>query len=168
MDHLPWWVRRHAVLYVVLGNCVILRNVLPSQHRSGAVSHNQGLVLLTPMSATAKLALWISPSSIYWCSFTLCCKTPEFRLLPLTHLSFHIPEYTAGVLLSPQGMIFLWRFGFPSLSRHSEHLEVNLMESSAGESWFCPGVLQKHSQVLVWLLSSWIYLSCWTTLFFLV
>lgn len=51
------------------------REALPllSLHGSGTVSHRQGLVLVTPLSATANQLtplLWISPTSIYCCSFT--------------------------------------------------------------------------------------------------
>lgn len=83
---------------------------LLNQHRSGIVSHRQWLVHMTPISGTANqlaLELWLDHLRPFTAVYLpLCCKTPDFRLLPLAHLCFHIPEYTGGALFSPQGMFF--------------------------------------------------------------
>lgn len=176
MDHLPWWVRRHAVLYVVLGNCVILRNVLPGRHCPSWASTGQELC-----HTGRGLFLWLpyqrlQISSHRYCGYhpppftavhsPLCCKLLQITApgppeLPHSRIHCWCPFIPPGDDFFPSRSL-----GFPSLSRHAEHIEVNLVESSEGRSWVCTAVLQKHSQVLVWLFSSWIYLSRWTTRFF--
>lgn len=83
---------------------------LLNQHRSGIVSHRQWLVHMTPISGTANqlaLELWLDHLRPFTAVYLpLCCKTPDFRLLPLAHLRFHIPGYTGGALFPPQGMFF--------------------------------------------------------------
>lgn len=83
---------------------------IPAPKAAQELSHRQCPAHVTPLSGTAaQLALQLRVGHLH--PFTavylpLCCKTPAFTLLSLAHLSFHIPEYTGGVLLFPQGMIF--------------------------------------------------------------
>lgn len=137
---------------VVLGKCVcVLRNVL--QRATACVTQLQEwqcLVLVAPHQWAHTGTVAGSPASIYWCLFTPLLQNTWLQITALGPPEFpHSTIHWWCPFISPGDDFFPWKLGFLSLSWHAEHLEVNLMESFEGESWFCSAVLQKHSQVLV-------------------